>query len=224
MNSRASYPIYHHVLDAVWRGPLGAGCADVELSFGMNAPAIAADAALIIVDPQNDFLPGGSLAVAEGNRIFAPINALAPRFSRVYATRDWHPRNHTYFQAQGGPWPYHCIQDTPGAEFSPLLDRSQIDVVISKGTDPATDGYSGFAGTDLAERLRGDGARRLFICGLATDYCVKATALEGIAHGFEVCVIADAIAAVNLAPGDEEAALEALRRGGVQLISSADLR
>ena len=190
----------------------------------MRTPTIAASDALIIVDPQNDFLPGGTLAVAEGNRIFAPINALSPRFPRVYATRDWHPPTHAYFQEQGGPWPYHCLQDTPGAEFSPLLDCSHVDVTISKGMDPATDGYSGFAGTDLAERLRADGMRRLFICGLATDYCVKATALEGIAHRFEVCVIVDAIAAVNLAPGDEEAALEAMRRGGARLIVSTHLR
>ncbi|TAM61959.1 isochorismatase family protein [bacterium] len=180
--------------------------------------------ALIIVDPQNDFLPGGTLAVAEGNRIFAPINALAPRFPRVYATRDWHPRDHAYFQAQGGPWPYHCIANTPGAEFSALLERAHVDVVISKGTERETDGYSGFAGTDLAQRLQHDGVRRLFVCGLATDYCVKATALEGVAHGFEVYVLVDAIAAVNLAPGDEEAALEAMRRGGARLIVSAHLR
>ncbi|TAM74332.1 isochorismatase family protein [bacterium] len=190
----------------------------------VSTPTIAAGDALIIVDPQNDFLPGGTLAVAEGNRIFAPINALSPRFARVYATRDWHPRTHAYFQDHGGPWPYHCLQDTPGAEFSPLLDHSAIDVVISKGTDPATDGYSGFAGTDLAARLHEDGVHRLFICGLATDYCVKATALEGVAHGFDVYVITDAIAAVNVAPGDEQAALEAMRRGGAHLIGSADLR
>ena len=189
----------------------------------MIVPTIAATDALIVVDPQNDFLPGGSLAVAEGNRIFAPINALALRFAHVYATRDWHPYDHAYFQAQGGPWPYHCIQETHGAEFSPLLDLSLIGVVVSKGTDPATDGYSGFAGTDLAQRLRERSVRRLFICGLATDYCVKATALEGLAHGFEVVVITDAIAAVNLSPDDEEFALEAMRAAGIALIASGEL-
>ncbi|MDE2571307.1 MAG: nicotinamidase [bacterium] len=178
------------------------------------------DDALIVVDPQNDFLPGGSLAVPEGNRIFAPINALTRRFPHVYATRDWHPPNHAYFQAQGGPWPYHCLQNTPGADFSPLLDRSPINEVISKGVDPQTDGYSGFAGTDLAERLRRQGVRRLFVCGLATDYCVKATALEGLSNGFEVFVILDAVAAVNVAPDDEAVALEEMQRGGVRLVTS----
>lgn len=185
--------------------------------------SIHEDDALVIVDPQNDFLPGGSLAVAEGNRIFPPINALMPRFRRVYATRDWHPPDHAYFQALGGPWPYHCLQGTPGAEFSPLLDRRQIDSVISKGTDPQTDGYSGFAATDLAEQLRREGIRRIFVCGLATDYCVKATAVEGVANGFEVVVIADAIAAVNVNPGDEEVALEEMRRAGVRMVESSAL-
>jgi len=189
----------------------------------MEQLTITSDDALVVVDPQNDFLPGGSLPVAQGNRIFAPINALMPRFPRVYVTRDWHPRNHAYFQAQGGPWPYHCLQGTPGAEFSPLLNRSEIDVVISKGTDPATDGYSGFAGTDLAEQLRRAGVKRIFVCGLATDYCVKATAIEGVRHGFQVVVISDAIAAVNVAPGDEEAAIAEMRGAGVQMIASSDL-
>ncbi|HVA36523.1 MAG TPA: nicotinamidase [Candidatus Dormibacteraeota bacterium] len=183
-----------------------------------------ADDALIVVDLQNDFLPGGSLPVAEGNRVFVPINALMPRFQHVYATRDWHPRHHASFQAQGGPWPFHCLQGTPGAEFSPLLDRTEIDEVISKGVDPQTDGYSAFAGTDLAERLRRHGVRRLFVCGLATDYCVKATALEGLGHGFEVLVVTDAIAAVKVKPEDEAAALEEMRRAGVRFVTSDRIR
>ena len=179
--------------------------------------------ALIVVDVQNDFLPGGSLAVAEGNRVLAPLNRLMPQFRRVYATRDWHPRDHAYFQAQGGPWPYHCIQGTPGAEFSKKLDAQHVDEVISKGTDPQTDGYSGFAGTDLAERLRRDGIRRVFVAGLATDYCVKATAIEAKQAGFDVVVLSDAIAAVNLKPGDEENALREMERAGVRLASSAEI-
>src|SRR5580693_2492485 len=103
--------------------------------------AIGSDDALVVVDVQHDFLPGGALAVAEGARIFEPINALAPRFHRVYATRDWHPANHSSFAAQGGPWPVHCVAGSHGAAFDPRLDRTHVDVVVDKGIDPATDGY-----------------------------------------------------------------------------------
>ncbi len=186
--------------------------------------AITSADALIVVDPQNDFLPGGSLAVADGNRIFEPINRVAPLFPYVVATRDWHPPDHAYFQAQGGPWPHHCLQGTPGAEFSPLLAREHIDDIVSKGTDRDTDGYSGFAGTDLAERLRARGIRRVFVCGLATDYCVKATAIEAVQHGFETYVVEDAIAAVNVQPGDDLRAIEAMRQAGVRFVRSHELR
>lgn len=185
---------------------------------------IEPDDALIIVDPQNDFLPGGSLAVAAGNRIFDPINRVIPLFSRVLATRDWHPPDHAYFQAHGGPWPFHCLADTPGAEFSPLLRTDAIELVTSKGVDPQTDGYSAFAGTDFAEQLRGRSIKRLFVTGLATDYCVKMTAIEAVAIGFETIVLIDAIAAVGLQAGDEQRALAAMQAGGVTLASSADLR
>ena len=180
--------------------------------------------ALIVVDPQNDFLPGGSLAVAEGNRIFEPLNRLMPRFSRVFATRDWHPKNHQYFQAEGGLWPYHCLQGTKGAEFSPALHAGEIDTVISKGVDPETDGYSGFAGTDLEQRLRVERVTRVFVGGLATDYCVKATAIEAKRHGFDVVVLTDAIAAVKLNPTDEDEALCAMRDAGCEFATSAELR
>ena len=185
--------------------------------------SIAARDALIVVDPQNDFLPGGAPPVAEGNRIFDPLNRLMPRFPRVYATRDWHPKNHKYFSAEGGPWPYHCLQNTPGAEFSPRLKTGEVDAVISKGTDPETDGYSGFAGTDLERRLRNDGVNRVFVGGLATDYCVKATALEAKERGFEVVVLTDAIAAVNVDPQDEEKALQAMRDAKCTFATSADV-
>jgi nicotinamidase/pyrazinamidase len=179
--------------------------------------------ALVIVDPQNDFLPGGALPVAEGRRIFAPIKALLPRFKRVYATRDWHPPGHRFFNAHGGPWPYHCLAGSEGAAFASELDASEIDVVVSKGTDPDTDGYSGFAGTRLAEDLREHGIERIFVCGLATDYCVKSTAIEGVEHGFATIVVTDAIAAVEVKPGDEEAALDEMRRAGVTFVESRDL-
>jgi nicotinamidase/pyrazinamidase len=184
---------------------------------------IRADDALVVVDPQNDFLPGGSLAVAEGNRIFAPINRIAPLFPLVVATRDWHPPEHRYFAEYGGPWPYHCLQGSKGAEFSKKLDTQHVDHVVSKGVDPETDGYSGFAGTDLAERLRARGVHRVFVSGLATDYCVKATAIEAQQNGFETIVLTDAIAPVNVSPGDERAALDAMQDAGVRLMTSEQL-
>ena len=184
---------------------------------------IRPDDALVVVDVQHDFLPGGALAVAEGERIFDPIDALAPRFARVYATRDWHPENHSSYQQYGGPWPVHCVADTHGAAFDPRLPIDDIDVVIDKGTDRETDGYSGFAATTLARDLREHDVRRVFVCGLATDYCVKATALDAQAAGFDVVVLEDASAAVNVAPGDEERALDELRAAGIAVASSADV-
>jgi nicotinamidase/pyrazinamidase len=179
--------------------------------------------ALIVVDPQNDFLPGGTLAVPDGNRIFEPINRIMPFFSYVVATRDWHPRSHAYFQANGGPWPWHCLARTSGAQFSPRLASQQIDDVVSKGTDPKTDGYSGFAATDLAERLRTHGITRVFVGGLATDYCVRATALDAVAAGFRVVVLTDAIAAIDAKAGDEQRALDEMRAGGVELGDSTQV-
>lgn len=185
---------------------------------------VAPSDALIVVDPQNDFLPGGTLAVADGNRIFEPINRIMPLFSHVVATRDWHPENHAYFDVHGGPWPFHCLAGTPGAEFSPLLETDGIELVMSKGMDPQTDGYSAFAGTDLADQLHRRGITRLFICGLATDYCVKMTAIEAKQHGFEAIVLTDAIAAVNVSPQDEANALSDMQGHGVHLASSDDLQ
>jgi nicotinamidase/pyrazinamidase len=184
---------------------------------------IQASDALIVVDIQKDFLPGGSLAVADGDRVLAPINALMPRFPVVYATRDWHPFEHRYFRRYGGPWPDHCIAGTPGAEFDPRLAREHVDVVISKGVDPQTDGYSGFAATELESDLRRRGVQRVFVAGLATDYCVKATALDAKRLGFEVYVITDASAAVNVRPDDERRALDELKAAGVGLILSREL-
>ena len=180
--------------------------------------------ALVIVDPQNDFLPGGTLAVAGGNRIFEPINRIMPLFSHVLATRDWHPEDHAYFSVNGGPWPFHCLANTPGAEFSPLLKTDQIELVMSKGTDPQTDGYSAFAGTDLVDQLRQRGITRLFLCGLATDYCVKMTSIEAKHYGFEAIVLTDAIAAVNVKDEDETNALIDMQARGVKLASSYDLQ
>jgi nicotinamidase/pyrazinamidase len=168
-------------------------------------------------------LPGGALAVASGDRIFAPIDALAPRFRRVYATRDWHPLDHTSYAHHGGPWPVHCVAGTRGAAFDARLDLRKIDVVIDKGVARETDGYSGFAATSLASDLRVHGVHRVFVCGLATDYCVRATALDAHAAGFATVVVADASAAVEVQPGDEERALEELRAAGIDVVQSEDI-
>jgi nicotinamidase/pyrazinamidase len=185
---------------------------------------VQADDALIVVDVQHDFLPGGALGVAEGERIFDPIDDLAPRFARVYATRDWHPADHSSFAQHGGPWPVHCVAGSHGAAFDERLDLANVDVVVDKGTDRETDGYSGFAATTLDRDLREHGVRRLFVCGLATDYCVKATALDAKAAGFDVVVLEDAAAAVNVDPGDEVRALDELRSAGVAVARSAEVQ
>jgi nicotinamidase/pyrazinamidase len=181
---------------------------------------IRPDDALVVVDVQHDFLPGGALAVADGERIFDPINSLIPRFARVYATRDWHPANHSSFAAGGGPWPVHCVADTHGAAFDERFDRRGVDVVIDKGTAAETDGYSGFAATSLEQDLNENGVKRVFVAGLATDYCVKATALDAQAAGFEVVVLSDAAAAVNVEHDDEKRALQELRDAGVAVTTS----
>ncbi|MDB5072489.1 MAG: isochorismatase hydrolase [Candidatus Eremiobacteraeota bacterium] len=179
--------------------------------------------ALVIVDVQHDFLPGGALGVAEGERIFDPIDALAPRFARVYATRDWHPADHSSYAQYGGPWPVHCVAGTHGAAFHPRLRLENVDRVVDKGIDRETDGYSAFAATDLADDLRAHGVRRLFVVGLATDYCVKASALDARAAGFDVVVIEDASAAVNVDPGDEARALDEIRAAGAAVARTADV-
>ena len=184
---------------------------------------IEPDDALIVVDVQHDFLPGGALAVAQGERIFAPIDELAPRFRRVYATRDWHPADHTSFAQHGGPWPVHCVAGSHGAAFDPRLRLERIDVVVDKGTDRTTDGYSGFAATGLADDLRANGIHRVVVCGLATDYCVKATALDARAAGFAVVVVADASAAVDVTPGDEQRALDDIRAAGAAVVASNEI-
>lgn len=184
---------------------------------------VGPDDALIVVDVQHDFLPGGALAVANGERIFEPIDTLAPRFRRVYATRDWHPLDHSSYKPFGGPWPVHCVAGTRGAAFDARLDRKKVDTVIDKGVDRETDGYSGFVATSLASDLRMHGIKRVFVCGLATDYCVKATAFDAHAAGFTTVVIEDASAAVNVQPDDETKALEALRAAGIDVVQSEDI-
>jgi nicotinamidase/pyrazinamidase len=172
--------------------------------------------ALIIVDFQNDFTPGGALAVRDGDRIAGRVNELAadPRFDLVVATRDWHPADHGSFAERGGPWPVHCVQGTEGAELHPSLDRARVDVVIDKGTDPQTEGYSGFDGTRLGDLLRERGIDSVTIVGLATDYCVKNTALDALREGLDVTVDTEGVRGVEVNEGDSERALEELREAG----------
>jgi nicotinamidase/pyrazinamidase len=172
--------------------------------------------ALLIIDFQNDFTPGGALAVPSGDEIAERINRLAgsSEYDVVLATRDWHPPDHGSFEERGGPWPVHCVQGTKGAELHPALDRSKIDVVIDKGQDPATEGYSGFEGTDLATLLRERDVDEVTVVGLATDYCVKNTALDALREGFEVTVDSEAVRGVDVNAGDSEQALEEVRAAG----------
>jgi nicotinamidase/pyrazinamidase len=179
--------------------------------------------ALLVVDPQVDFCPGGTLSVPEGHRIFSAVNRAAARLPVVVASRDWHPPDHLSYEHRGGPWPVHCQAGTPGAEFHPDLELSLIHEVFSKGTHPEREAYSAFDGTGLAEWLRSRGVERLYVAGLATDYCVKASVLDAREEGFEVIVLEDAIGAVDVQPGDGERALEEMRKAGAQVGRSDDL-
>jgi nicotinamidase-related amidase len=172
--------------------------------------------ALVIVDFQNDFTPGGALAVPGGDEIAERVNDLAadPRFELVLATRDWHPPDHGSFADRGGPWPVHCVQDSDGAQLHPALDAEKVHIVIDKGQNRDTEGYSGFDETGLEELLRERGIDRLTIVGLATDYCVKNTALDALKHGFEVTVDTEGVRGVDVKEGDSERALEELRGAG----------
>jgi nicotinamidase/pyrazinamidase len=176
--------------------------------------------ALLIVDFQNDFTPGGALAVAGGDEIAAPLDRLLDRFDLVVATRDWHPPDHSSF---AGVWPVHCVQGTPGAELHPSLDRAKVDVVVDKGRDAASEGYSAFQDTELAELLRSRGVDRLYVAGLATDYCVKHSVLDALREGFDVVVLEDAIRGVDAAPGDSAQAVEEMRAAGAEFATAADI-
>ena len=171
-----------------------------------------------MVDVQNDFCPGGALAVPDGDAVVEPINRLARQLPFVVATRDWHPDDHSSFAEQGGPWPVHCVRDSEGAELHPGVDRAAIDAVVDKGQTSHTEGYSGFEATGLERLLREQGVDRVHVAGLALDYCVRATALDARRAGFDVVLHADATRAVDVHPGDGERAIEELRQAGVRVV------
>ena len=174
--------------------------------------------ALLIIDFQNDFTPGGALAVDEGDRIGEPIQRLAPHFDVVAATRDWHPPNHLSFKEQGVPWPVHCVRDTSGAQLHPELDSTQIQAIIDAGREPEHEGYSGFEHTDLERVLRDHDVDTVHVGGLALDYCVKETALDARRAGFDVVLHRDATRAINAVEGDDQRAIEELRAAGVRVV------
>lgn len=200
---------------------------------------------LLLVDIQNDFLPGGALAVPRGDAIVPIVNGLLPRFDLVVATQDWHPADHGSFAANhagkqpfasielnGLPqtlWPVHCVQNTGGACFAPGLDTRRVARVFPKGTDARVDSYSGLfdngrrSSTGLAEWLKERGARELWVCGLATDFCVKFTALDAVAEGFRVNLITDACRGIDLPAGNVAAALAEMQAAGVCLVTSQEL-
>ena len=169
-----------------------------------------------MVDVQNDFCPGGALAVPAGDEILDAVNRLATETPFVIATRDWHPPDHGSFTERGGSWPVHCVRDTPGAQLHPGLGAS-IDAIIDKGQAREREGYSGFEDTALERLLRDRGVETVHVVGLALDYCVKATALGAREAGFGVVVHREATRAVNVEPGDDERAVEELRAAGVEV-------
>lgn len=202
-------------------------------------------AALIIVDVQNDFIPGGALAVGEGDQIVPLINALQNKFKHVIATQDFHPVDHGSFASNHTNrkpgefidlagltqilWPVHCVQGTEGAEFHPDLNQSQWDAVFQKGKNPAVDSYSGFfdnarrGDTGLGDYLKSIGIERVFVCGLALDYCVKFTALDSKSLGFDTILIDDATRAVNLKPEDGDLAMAEMKSAGIVILTSKEL-
>jgi len=211
--------------------------SDSPIDFGMNA--------FLVVDVQNDFLPGGALAVPDGDQVISIANRLVECFALVLATQDWHPANHGSFAANHPNrrpgemidlngirqilWPVHCVQGSPGAAFSAQLRTERFSNVFRKGVDPGIDSYSGFfdngrkRSTGLAEYLRDRNVDELFICGLATDYCVKFSSFDSIGSGIRTHVIEDACRGVDLKPGDSAAAIAAMRDAGVSIVESTSL-
>jgi nicotinamidase/pyrazinamidase len=176
--------------------------------------------ALLIIDFQNDFTSGGALAVPDGDAIAPRVNELIDSgdFDLVVATRDWHPADHSSFREQGGPWPPHCVQGTPGAELNGALHADRVDAIVDAGYRPDLEGYSGFEETNLAELLDENHVEEVTVVGLATDYCVKETAADALREGLRVSIDRDAIRGIDVEPGDSERALDELRAAGAVVI------
>ena len=179
--------------------------------------------ALLIIDFQNDFTSGGALEVPGGDEIAAPVRRLADRVGLVFATRDWHPPDHASFKAQGGPWPVHCVRDTHGAAFHPAMEGIEVDAVVDVGRGRDDEGYSGFENSDLAQILRDHDVDEVYVCGLATDYCVRASAIDACREGFQVTVVEDAVRAVEVNEGDAGRAFADMRAAGAKLASSDEV-
>jgi nicotinamidase/pyrazinamidase len=181
--------------------------------------------ALVVVDVQNDFCPGGSLAVEGADRIIPRLNrvitASESAWIPIFFTRDWHPRNHCSFKERGGDWPTHCVKGTKGAKFHPDLKVPRRARIISKATEPDVEAYSGFQGTALTGELQRLGVQELFVGGLATDYCVKNTVLDGLAAGFRIFLLSDCVEGVNLKPSDSARAVEEMLAKGAKSITSS---
>jgi nicotinamidase/pyrazinamidase len=181
-----------------------------------------ANAALLIVDVQNDFCPGGALAVPEGDQVVSVLNEYENRLQLpVYASRDWHPAQTRHFKELGGPWPVHCVQGTPGAAFHPELKLPAETVIVTKGTNPTDDGYSAFEGVDdkgrpLGAVLAEKQVRKLYVGGLATEYCVRASVLDGLKQGLDVVLLTDAVRGIDVQPGDMARAMEEMKRAGAR--------
>jgi nicotinamidase/pyrazinamidase len=193
----------------------------------MNTIQLTPKDALVLVDVQNDFLPGGQLAVPEGDQVIPVLNRYIALFAArglpVYATRDWHPADHCSFKPQGGIWPPHCVADTEGARFAAALKLPDDAIVVSKATTSDADAYSGFGQTDLAKRLHAQGVERLFIGGLATDYCVLNTVKDALSQGFAVELLLDGIRAVNVHPDDGKRAIDEMMERGAHPIRLSEL-
>jgi nicotinamidase/pyrazinamidase len=193
--------------------------------MGAASTRLGRGSALLLVDIQRDFCAGGALAVPDGDAVVPAANRWIDRASAehvpVITSRDWHPAYHVSFRERGGPWPPHCVQGSPGAEFHPNLRVPADALVVSKGIEPSHDAYSDFDGTGLAERLRALGIDRLYIGGLALEYCVRATVLDALAAGFEVRLLLDATRALGVRPGDAEAALREMTGAGAAVVETA---
>jgi len=183
--------------------------------------------ALLIVDIQRDFCPGGALTVSGGDQVVEPANQLLRRFEErrlpIYLTRDWHPPNHCSFRESGGPWPPHCVVGTPGAAFHPALYVPAAATILSKATRADQEAYSGFDASGLAERLNASSVDHVVVAGLATDYCVKASVLDALAAGFRVTVLSDGIRAVDAQPGDGAKAIQEMRHCGARFAKLDDV-